>query len=209
MNTDDQAPIEPEVTEDTVAEEAAAEVSESTVSEPTTEEEQASPEEPPTVEEELMKWRDTAMRTAAELENYRKRMAREKQDSIRYANQRLLEELLPVIDNFEMGMMAAQNEKESMIYMGMNMVQKQLSDFFENLGVTPVKMEGAFDPTIHDAVSEEETEGVEPGTIIRVARRGYTLNDRLLRPASVVVAKGAEASEEAEPASSEEEESNS
>lgn len=142
-----------------------------------------------TPEKEILKWKDAALRSAAELENYRKRMVREKADAIRFANQRLLSELLPVLDNFEMGMMAAEKDKESMIYMGMAMVQKQLGDFLDNLGVTPVKAEGEFDHSLHDAVSEEESEDVPEGHIVRVARRGFKLNDRLLRPASVVVAK--------------------
>ena len=72
----------------------------------------------PSLEEELLKWRDTAMRTAAEYDNYRKRMVKEKEECAKFANQRLLEELLPVIDNFEMGMAAASADASSMIYIG-------------------------------------------------------------------------------------------
>ena len=151
-----------------------------------------------------MKWRDAAMRSAAELENYRKRMAREKTDAIRYANQRLLEDLLPVIDNFEMGMKEAAKDQGSMIYMGMSMVQKQLTDFLENQGVTPVSTDGDFDHQIHDAVAEEASEEAEPGSILYVSRRGFKINDRLLRPASVVVAKAPETEEAAEESPAEE-----
>jgi len=80
------------------------------------------------LELEVAKWKDQAVRTAAELDNYRKRMAREKQDAVRYGNQRLLEELLPVLDNFNMGMQAAAQEEGSMLYMGMDMVHKQISE---------------------------------------------------------------------------------
>lgn len=128
------------------------------------------------------------MRTAADLENFRKRSAREREESLRYANQSLLEELLPILDNFDMGMQAAGREQGSMIYVGMEMVRKQLDEFLENQGVTEVAAEGLeFDPNLHDAVSQEEAD--EEGKVLRVTRRGYLLRDRLLRPASVVVSK--------------------
>lgn len=177
---------EEEIPQDDIAQEDAA-TAEEQAEETTAEEEK--PE--PTPEELAQQWKETALRTAAELENYRKRMAREKADAIRYANARLLEDLLPALDNFEMGMMAAEKEEGSMIHLGMTMVQKQLNDFLEGQGATVVKTDGAFDPTLHEAVSEEESEEVEPGNIVRVMRRGFMLNDRLLRPATVVVAKAA------------------
>lgn len=145
---------------------------------------------------EMEKWKHVAMRTAADLENFRKRAAREREESLRYANQSLLEELLPVLDNFEMGMQAAEQEKGSMIYVGMDMVRKQLADFLANLGVKEVEAAGqAFDPNLHEAVSQEESADQEEGTVLRVTRRGFMLRDRLLRPASVVVASGSSASE--------------
>lgn len=139
------------------------------------------------LEAEATKWKEVSLRTAAEMENLRKRTAREREDAIRYANQRLLEELLPVIDNFEMGMLAAAQDTSSMIYIGMDMVRKQLNEFLSNLGVEEIPVTGQFNPNLHDAVSEEPSNTPE-GEIIRVTRRGYKLRDRLLRPASVVVA---------------------
>ncbi|MFK7849615.1 MAG: nucleotide exchange factor GrpE [Akkermansiaceae bacterium] len=138
------------------------------------------------LEAEATKWKELSLRTAAEMENLRKRSSREREESIRYANQRLLEELLPVIDNFEMGMQAASEDTSSMIYIGMDMVRKQLSEFLANQGVKEIETEGQFDPNIHDAVSQEVSEKPE-GEIIRVTRKGFILRDRLLRPASVVV----------------------
>ena len=93
----------------------------------------------PSLEEELLKWRDTAMRTAAEYDNYRKRMVKEKEECAKFANQRLLEELLPVIDNFEMGMAAASADASSMIYIGMSMVKKQLDEFLAGNGVSAAR----------------------------------------------------------------------
>jgi molecular chaperone GrpE len=139
---------------------------------------------------EAAKWKEVAMRTAADLENFRKRAAREREESMRYANQSLLEDLLPILDNFEMGMRAAEQEKDSMVYVGMNMVRQQFADFMAAQGVAEIHCQGeAFDPNRHEAVSEEESEDCPPGHVLRVTRRGFMLRDRLLRPASVVVAK--------------------
>ena len=81
------------------------------------------------LEADVAKWKELSLRTAAEMDNLRKRTAREREDAVRYANQRLLEDLLPVIDNFEMGMHAAAQDTTSMIYIGMDMVRKQLNEF--------------------------------------------------------------------------------
>jgi molecular chaperone GrpE len=141
------------------------------------------------LEAEAAKWKEISLRTAAEMDNLRKRSAREREDSIRYANQRLLEDLLPVIDNFEMGMQAASQDTQSMIYIGMDMVRRQLNEFLTSQGVEEIKTDGTFDPNLHDAVSQEDSADGEEGRILRVHRRGFRLRDRLLRPASVVVSK--------------------
>ena len=184
-NTADAANANQEATDTPTEENEATEV----------EEQELDPME--ALEIEAAKWKDQAIRTAAELDNYRKRMAREKQDAVRYGNQRLLEELLPVLDNFNMGMQAAAQEEGSMLYMGMDMVQKQLSEFLSAQSVEEVPAEtgGEFDPNIHEAISQEANEEVEDGKIIRVVRKGYRIGERLLRPSNVTVALG-EATEE-------------
>lgn len=141
------------------------------------------------LEADVAKWREISLRTAAEMENLRKRTTREREDAIRYANQRLLEELIPVIDNFEMGMTAAAQDTKSMIYIGMDMVRRQLNDFLTSQGVEEIPTDGKFDPNLHDAVAQEECAAGDEGRILKVTRRGYKLRDRLLRPASVVVSK--------------------
>ncbi len=141
------------------------------------------------LEAEAAKWKEISLRTAAEMENLRKRTTREREDAIRYANQRLLEELIPVIDNFEMGMQAASQDTKSMIYIGMDMVRRQLNEFLTSQGVEEIPTTGKFDPNLHDAVAQEECAEGEEGRILRVTRRGFRLRDRLLRPASVVVSK--------------------
>ena len=147
------------------------------------------------LEAEAAKWKDLSLRTAAEMDNLRKRTAREREEAVRYSNQRLLEELLPVIDNFEMGMQAAAQDTSSMIYIGMDMVRRQLNEFLASQGVEEIVASGAFDPNLHDAVAQEESEEIKEGDIIRVTRRGFKLRDRLLRPASVVVCKAPSAAE--------------
>ena len=158
-----------------------------------------------TLELEVAKWKDQAVRTAAELDNYRKRMTREKLDAVRYGNQRLLEELLPVLDNFDMGMQAASQEQGSMLYMGMDMVHKQIGEFFNSQNVTEIPAEtgGDFDPNLHEAISQEASDDVEEGKIVRVVRKGYRIGDRLLRPSNVIVALGADAASEEPQAGSE------
>ncbi|MDX1680417.1 MAG: nucleotide exchange factor GrpE [Akkermansiaceae bacterium] len=148
-----------------------------------------SAEEPTSPEKEAAKWKEVSLRTAAEMDNLRKRTAREREDAVRYANARLLEELLPVIDNFEMGMQAASEDTSSMIYIGMDMVRKQLGEFLSAQGVKEVPTDGLFDPNLHDAVAQEPCDKGEEGRILKVNRRGYMLKDRLLRPASVVVSR--------------------
>ena len=141
------------------------------------------------LEADVAKWKELSLRTAAEMDNLRKRTAREREEAIRYSNQRLLEELLPVIDNFEMGMQAAAQDTSSMIYIGMDMVRKQLHEFLASQGVEEIPTAGNFDPNLHEAVAQEDCAAGEEGRILRVTRRGYKLRDRLLRPASVVVSK--------------------
>jgi molecular chaperone GrpE len=141
------------------------------------------------LEAEAAKWKEISLRTAAEMENLRKRTTRDREDAIRYANQRLLEDLIPVIDNFEMGMQAASQDTKSMIYIGMDMVRRQLNEFLTSQGVEEIPTTGQFDPNLHDAVAQEECAAGEEGRILKVTRRGFRLRDRLLRPASVVVSK--------------------
>ena len=141
---------------------------------------------------DLDRFRDLAMRSQADFENYKKRCAREKEDAIKYANSSLLERLLPVIDNFELGLSAARSEgEESPIYSGMNLVYKQINDFLIDNGLQPIEVIGQkFDPNLHDALAHEPSDTVPENHIIRQTRRGYRFKDRLLRPSSVVVSSG-------------------
>lgn len=162
--------------------------------------EEAAPLDPITaLTQEVERWKDMAYRSQAELDNFRKRSAREAQETRAYANGDLLRALFPILDNFDMGLEAARAESEkSMIFMGMSMVSRQLQDFLRESGVQEVEAQGKnFDPNLHEAVAQEVSTTVPEGTVIRVTRRGYKLKDRLLRAASVIVSSGPTAPAEA------------
>jgi len=141
---------------------------------------------------DLDRFRDLALRSQADFENYKKRCAREKEEAIKYANSSLLERLVVIVDNFELGLSAARDESESSpIYSGMNLVLKQLNDFLAENGLQPIEAVGQkFDPNLHEAIAHEPSDEFPEGTVIRQTRRGYRFKDRLLRPSSVVVSSG-------------------
>jgi molecular chaperone GrpE len=141
---------------------------------------------------DLDRFRDLALRTQADFENYKKRSSREKEDAIKYANSSLLERLIAIVDNFELGLEAARAEGgKSPIFSGMSMVLKQLMDFLSDSGLQPIDAMGKkFDPNLHEAIAHEPSDDFPEGTVIRQTRRGYRLKDRLLRPSSVVVSSG-------------------
>jgi molecular chaperone GrpE len=144
------------------------------------------------LQSDLDRFRDLALRTQADFENYKKRAARERDEGIKYANRNLLERLVAIVDNFELGLSAAREaSEESPIYSGMSMVLKQLSDFLTENGLEPIDAVGKqFDPNLHEAIGHEPSDEIPEGQVIRQTRRGYRLKDRLLRPAAVVVSSG-------------------
>jgi molecular chaperone GrpE len=141
---------------------------------------------------DLDRFRDLALRSQADFENYKKRSAREKEEAIKYANNSLLERLVAIIDNFELGLAAAKEQGEqSPIYSGMVLVQKQLNDLLTENGLQPIEAEGKmFDPNQHEAIAHEPSDQFPEGVVLRQTRRGYRFKDRLLRPAKVVVSSG-------------------
>ena len=141
---------------------------------------------------DLDRFRDLALRSQADFENYKKRSAREKEEATKYANKSLLERLVGIIDNFELGLAAAKDQgPDSPIYSGMVLVQKQLNDLLAENGLQPIEAEGkTFDPNLHEAIAHEPSNEYPEGIVVRQARRGYRFNDRLLRPAKVIVSSG-------------------
>jgi len=157
----------------------------------------ASPEqdEDESLQADLDRFRDLALRSQADFENYKKRAAREKEEAIKYANSALLERLIAIVDNFELGLEAARSTGEdSPVFSGMSMVLKQLMDFLTEQGLQPIDAAGQkFDPNLHEAIAHEPGDQFPEGVVIRQTRRGYRMKDRLLRPSSVVVSSGAAA----------------
>ncbi|MBA2431773.1 MAG: nucleotide exchange factor GrpE [Chthoniobacterales bacterium] len=145
-----------------------------------------------TLQSDLDRFRDLALRSQADFDNYKKRSAREKEEAIKFANSSLLERLIAIVDNFELGLSAARGEGEaSPIFSGMSMVLKQLTDFLAENGLKPIDAAGQkFDPNLHEAIAHEPSPRAPEGVVIRQTRRGYRMKDRLLRPSSVVVSSG-------------------
>jgi molecular chaperone GrpE len=133
------------------------------------------------------------LRTSADFENFKKRATREKQDAIKFANESLLQKLVPVLDNFDMALsatQAAQGDAAQSLQTGVNMIYQQLKSALGEAGLEEVDAAGkAFDPNLHEAVSQKDTTEVPEGTVVQQLRKGYKLRERLLRPASVVVAR--------------------
>ena len=159
--------------------------------------ENAGPETLTEAQEAIAELNERIVRLTADFDNFRKRAQREKDEARQFANQGLLEKLLPVLDNFEMALTAVKDADPS-VRDGVQMILDQLLGVLKESGVEPVDAMGQpFDPNLHEALSQEETTEVEEGTVVQQVQRGYKLNDRLVRPARVVVAKAPGAAEEA------------
>ncbi|MBV9617917.1 MAG: nucleotide exchange factor GrpE, partial [Verrucomicrobia bacterium] len=151
-----------------------------------------SKDEMASLQADLHRFRDLAMRSQADLDNYKKRSAREKEEGIKYANKSLLEKLVSIVDHFELGLEAARGEGEnSPIYSGMSLVLKQLQDFLSENGLQPIVAVGQkFDPNLHEAIAHQPSDEVREEHVISQTRRGYRFKDRLLRPSTVIVSSG-------------------
>jgi molecular chaperone GrpE len=137
---------------------------------------------------------DRLLRTTADFDNFKKRAAREKQDAIKFANESVFQKLIPVLDNFDMALAAAQttakDEAVQSLQTGVNMIYQQLKTALTDAGLEELDATGKpFDPNLHEAVSQKETDEVPEGQVIQQLRKGYKFRERLLRPATVVVAK--------------------
>ena len=134
---------------------------------------------------------DKAMRAAAELDNVRKRSSRDVENAHKYALEKFLNDLLPVLDSMELGMNAASSAEDiDSLREGMELTLKKFTAVMTQYGITEVFPQGEkFNPELHEAVSMQELEGAESGSVTAVMQKGYELNGRLVRPAMVVVAK--------------------
>jgi molecular chaperone GrpE len=136
---------------------------------------------------------DKYVRTVADFDNFKKRAARERTEAIRYANESLIEKLLPIIDNFEAALAAASAAPGGNIdslKTGISMIYSQLKSFLSDSGVEEIDaLNKPFDPNFHEAVSQQASAEAPEGQVLQQMRKGYRLRDRLIRPAMVVVAK--------------------
>ena len=136
---------------------------------------------------------DRLLRTSADFDNFKKRAARERSEATQSATAALLQKLLPVLDHFEMARTAAQTAgggQPTPLQTGIEMIQQQLRRVLAETGLEEIDAAGkAFDPTLHEAVSQVETAAAPEGQVVQQIRKGYKLRDRLLRPAAVIVAK--------------------
>lgn len=142
---------------------------------------------------EEIDWKAKYFYMAAEFENFKKREQRERESLIKFGNERMIQDLLDVVDNFERTiemLKPDQDAKVKNIVFGIDMVKKQFLDVLTKSGLTEIKTEGVeFDPNFHEAISQGEKEGVKSNFIISVQQKGYMLNGRLTRAAKVTVAK--------------------
>ncbi|MFQ5840845.1 MAG: nucleotide exchange factor GrpE [Thermodesulfobacteriota bacterium] len=133
---------------------------------------------------------DRFLRVQAELENYKKRVEREKSSLVKYGNEELIKEILPVIDNLERAINHPSGENSDGLKEGVKITLNQLLQVLEKFGVTPVPSVGEpFDPSKHEAMMQVESTDHEPNTVVTELQKGYFLNDRLIRPAMVSVAQ--------------------
>ena len=149
-------------------------------------------------DEELLKQKDTFLREKAELENFKKRLTKEKEDFVQFANERLLKELVQIEDNLERAMEAPNATLES-LKEGVDMIQKQFGTFLKNQKVEAIEaLEKPFDPNLHEVLNQQESDEHEENTVIQEYSKGYTLNGRILRSAKVVISKKPAKEEDAE-----------
>ena len=146
--------------------------------------------------EEADKFRDAALRAEAEMQNVRRRSEREVEHAVKYGVEKMVQNLLPVVDSLEKAVEAAEqtsigNDATQAIIEGMGLCQRLFLEVIVKAGVVTVDPHGEpFDPNLHQAISMVENPDVEPNSVVAVVQKGYTLNGRLVRPAMVMVAKG-------------------
>ncbi len=139
---------------------------------------------------------DDLRRLAADFDNFRKRAARDQENLVARAHERLMKALLPVLDDIERALVAAGEHEEARLHEGVELVARELREAVKREGLQEIETDGRFDPHVHEALLSQPSEQ-EEGTVIEVLQKGYRLGDRVLRPARVVISQGA--AHEAEP----------
>lgn len=150
----------------------------------------AAPDPVDAVRREKDALQDRLLRTAAEFDNYRKRVERERRELSEYAGADILTDMLPIVDDLERALQAAAGSEAEVYRRGVELIHKQMADLLRKRGVKTIDAVGTqFDPRFHEAVAQEVSSEHREGEVMAELRRGYTLGDRLLRPAVVKVAK--------------------
>lgn len=147
--------------------------------------------EAPSLEDELAQWKNNYLYLKAEFENYKKQMIKERSDLIKYGSERLILAMLDILDIFDRSLeieVTPENVKDFVA--GVRLTSEELTNTLQRFGVSGIDPQGqVFDPTLHEALSSEESSTVPPGHITQVFKRAYKLHDRVIRPAQVVVAR--------------------
>jgi len=167
--------------EDEVAEEESAE-----------EKEPSAEQEIAIMQQELGQARDMMLRLAAELDNYKKRSMRERESLIKYAAQGIIQELIPILDNFERAIESASQSKDfNSLIKGVEMIFRQMYDALERKGVSKINALGeTFDPNVHEAIAQVASDECPENTVVEELQKGYMLHDRVIRPSRVAVSCG-------------------
>ena len=130
-----------------------------------------------------------AQRVQADFDNYRKRAIRDQERLVAHAHERLVRELLPVLDDLERALEAAEQHEEARLVEGVELVEKALRSALAKEGLVEIETDGAFDPHVHEALLTRPGDGAETGSVLDVVQRGYRLGDKVVRPARVIVAE--------------------
>jgi len=141
------------------------------------------------LEAERDEYLDQLRRVAAEFDNYRKRVARDQESLVARAHERLMKALIPVLDDLERALVAAEEHEEAKLHEGVGLVARELRKALEREGLEEIETDGSFDPHVHEALLSQPSE-LDEGSVVEVLQKGYRLGDRVLRPARVVVSQG-------------------
>ena len=141
------------------------------------------------LERERDEYLDNLKRLAADFDNYRKRVARDHESLVERAHERLVKELLPVLDDLERALDAAAEHEEAKLEEGVRLVHRALTDALAREGLAEIETDGPFDPHMHEALLSQPADGAEPGSVLQVVQKGYRLGGRVVRPARVVIAE--------------------
>ena len=130
-----------------------------------------------------------AQRVQADFENYRKRAVRDQERLVAHAHERLVRELLPILDDLERALEAGEQHEEAKLVDGVKLVEQALRSALAKEGLVEIETDGPFDPHVHEALLSQPSPGAEPGSVLEVVQRGYRVGDRVVRPARVIVAE--------------------